>query len=205
MQASLDPLRRSLERFGALTDADWVPVAAWVVQRTVSAGEHLLRAGEKASQVLFVHRGMLREYYVDRGGTEATRRFCPPGDLTGSLADLISCKPALCSIDALEPSDVWCLDWARCDALSRSSAAWMLLLRRIAESLYLRKIEREFELLTLSAAERYRRFAERFPALASNLSRQRVASYLGITPVHLSRIRSAERSMRTATARRRRS
>jgi CRP-like cAMP-binding protein len=102
------------------------------VRRKVTSGEHILRAGDRASQVFFVCTGLLREYYVDHDGTEATRRFCLAGDLTGSLSDLLSGKPALCSIEALEAGEVCCIDWALCDQLSERSLAWMRLLRRIA-------------------------------------------------------------------------
>ena len=183
---SLAALRCSLNQFSPLPDPDWTPIAQWIVRRQIARGQHLLRAGQRASHAFFVGSGVLREYYVNREGVEATRRFCQAGELSGSLADLLSEGPALCSIEALEPGEVLSVEWARCDALSRTSPAWMMLLRRIAEGLYLRKIEREFDMLTLPAAARYRRFAESFPSLDARLPRTLVASYLGITPVHRS-------------------
>lgn len=198
------PLRRTLERISPLTDADWALVTRLVMPRKIARGQFLLRAGEKAAQAFFVREGMLREFYTDGDGIEATRRFCPAGEISGSLADLLSGAPALCSIEALAAGEVWAIDWRACDALSHRSPAWMLLLRRLTEDLYLRKTEREFELLTLPAAERYRRFVQAFPALEASLPGRLVGSYLGITPVHLSRIRAAGRSPRSAAAKRRR-
>ena len=201
---TFQPLRSALERLSPLTDADWAEFVPLVSERKVAAGEFLLRAGGRATQAFFVREGMLREFYTDAEGAEATRRFCPAGELSGSLADLLSLRPSLCSIEVLESGEVWAIDWRACDALSRRSPAWMTLMRRFAEALYLRKTEREFEMLTLPALERYRRFATAFPALEARLPRQLVATYLGITPIHLSRIRARGRSSREARAPRRR-
>jgi CRP-like cAMP-binding protein len=193
-------LRHAIEAFGPMPEADWALVLPLITKRKVRAGQHLLRVGERATQGCFVRAGLLREYYTDKHGAEATRRFCQAGEFSGSLADLLSGKPALCSIETLAAGEIWSIDWRQCDALSRRSPAWMLFLRRLAEDLYLRKTEREFEMLTLAAAERYRRFAVALPALEASLPRALLASYLGITPVHLSRIRAGGRSRRRAAA-----
>jgi CRP-like cAMP-binding protein len=162
-------------------------------RRRVKKGEHLLRAGDVARNVVFVRRGLLREYYLDGQGREATRRFCGQGDFSGSLADLISQCPAAVSIECLEAGEVVEADWCRVDGLAERHPSLMKLLRRFAESLYVRKMRREHEMLTMPAARRYRSFVEQAPDLEARLPRLMVASYLGITPVHLSRICSAER------------
>jgi CRP-like cAMP-binding protein len=204
---NLAPLRATLETLGPLTDEAWAPLEGRVTVRHVSAGDLLLRAGERASDVFFVRRGLLREYYVDAQGGETTRRFTQEGELSGSLADLLSGEPAMVWIEALEVAEIWCVEWARLDALAERFACWMRLARVLAEQLYLRKMQREFELLTLTATQRYDRFAGQSPALDARLPRQLVASYLGITPVHLSRIRASRTALPrpTAPARRRQS
>ena len=161
--------------------------------RRVKKGEHLLRAGDLARHVVFVRRGLVREYYLDGRGQEATRRFCVQGDFSGSLADLISRRPAAVSIECLEAGEIVEVEWSRVDALSDLHPSLMKLLRRFAEGLYVRKTQREHEMLTMPAARRYRSFVEQAPDLEARLPRLMVASYLGITPVHLSRICSAER------------
>lgn len=191
-----NPLRQTLEQFSPLPDEVWEEVAALVSRRTVAAGERLLDAGERATNIFFVRSGLLREYYLDDSGRESTRNFCIEGGFSGSLADLISGGKAMVSIESLDAGEIWVLSWSAIDAMSENRPALMKLMRRFAEALYMRKIMREFEMLTLSATERYRRFARDFPALNQRLHRNMVASYLGITPVHLSRICSAEKQPR---------
>ncbi len=167
----------------------------------MDSGQHLLRVGEAATHIVFLRRGLLREYYLDGAGDEATRRFCEAGEFSGSLADLLAGGPAAVSIEVLDRSEIIELDWARVDALAEQHPSLMKLMRRFAEVLYVRKMRREFEMLTLPAAQRYRAFTQQHPALDARLPRHMVASYLGITAVHLSRIGAAERPSRSPAAR----
>jgi CRP-like cAMP-binding protein len=63
----------------------------------------------------------------------------------------------------------------------------------VTERLYLLKSEREYELLALDAEQRYRAFQARYPGLEARVTQRHVASYLGITPEHLSRLRARAR------------
>lgn len=183
-------VRAAIDRISPVSDAAWQAAAGLFAARCVTTGESLLRAGARARQVFFVESGLLREYYVDAEGRESTRQFIAAGEFSGSLADLISAQPAAVSIEALADGVIFEADWRRLDALSEEHRSLMRLLRRLAESLYVRKCRREFEMLSLSAAERYDRFTQQYPHLDAQLPRHQVASYLGITPVHLSRIRA---------------
>jgi CRP-like cAMP-binding protein len=189
-------VREALDRISPLSGEAATALEALASTRRVARGAHLLRAGDRAVQVAFVRSGLLREYYLDSSGQETTRRFCGVGDFSGSLADLISRGPAGVSIECLEPADLVEVEWARVDALSERHPSLMRLLRKFAEALYVLKSRREHEMLTLPAAARFRLFAEQSPGLEARLPRHLVASYLGITPVHLSRIRSAGRRRR---------
>ena len=197
----LNALRQALDRINPLTHEAWTAFEALASVRSVAAGQHLLRAGERATRAFFVSRGLLREYYVDGAGRESTRTFCKEGGFSGSLADLLARGTASVSIEVLVPGEIVELEWAGIDALSERHPSLMKLLRRYAEGLFVRKMRREFEMLTLPAAERYRRFTEEDPALDARLPRHMVASYLGITAVHLSRIRAGERRTRSPARR----
>lgn len=198
---TFDTFLDALNRISPLAPAAWHDVATLAQARTVPPNQHLLRPGSLARNCIFIQRGLLREYYVDRNGKEATRRFCSAGEVSGSLADLLAQAPAAVAIETLHTCQILELDWSAVNALSHRHPSLMLLMRRVAEGLYVQKMQREFEMLTLSAAERYTRFAHNSPVLEAQLPRHMVASYLGITPVHLSRIAGAERSPTAAAMR----
>lgn len=156
-------------------------------------GSALLRAGDIAGQAGFILSGALREYYVLADGSERTRSFNLAGDFAGSLSDLLTGMPARTWVVAEMETTVISMDWHAYQQLVDSSSAWARFAGKIAEQLYLRKVEREYELLALDAAARYRRTLERWPTLESLFTQRDIASYIGITPVHLSRLR-AERT-----------
>jgi CRP/FNR family transcriptional regulator, anaerobic regulatory protein len=191
------PARRALAamalRLAPLGADALVALDALAQPRTFAPGAPLLRAGEQATWSFFIHRGLVRELYVGEHGEEHTRAFIGAGDVTGSLLDLLSAGPAVTFIEALEPTAALALRYRDFDALCARFPELNHLARRLAEAAYVRKARREYEMLALPAARRHARWLEEHAALDACLSRRHVASYLGITPEHLSRLRRAAR------------
>lgn len=158
--------------------------------RDYERGEYLLRGGERATHVMAVIEGLVREHYVDAQGVEHTRSFVREGEVSGSLVDLLSGLPAMTYVEALEPTRALIFPYAELDRLTAKHPCLTEVSRRSAEALAVRKTRREHELLTKSAEERYATWRSEHRALDARLSRKLVASYLGITPEHLSRLRA---------------
>lgn len=157
--------------------------------RSFAVGEHLLRAGDRATHSFFVVKGLVRELYVGDDGAEHTRSFVAEHQTTGSLLDLLSGQPAVTFIEALEPTDTLTFLYADFDRLCAKHADLNHLARRNAEAVYVRKARREHEMLALSADERHARWLAEHAAIDARVSRKHLASYLGISPEHLSRLR----------------
>lgn len=198
--AELALLRQALTALHPVGDDDWALLAPLATAASFARGSALLRPGDPARTVFFVLDGLLREFFVDDQGRTSTRRFARAGDFSGSLADLLSGRPALSAIEAVEDTEVLQVPWARFEDLAQRRPAFERAARRMTERLYLQKTLREHEMLTQRADERYRRFREAHPDLEARVSQHHVASYLGITPVHLSRLRAAARSAPPAAA-----
>jgi len=169
---------------------------ALATPRHLPKGSHLLRAGARATELAVVVRGLLREYFLLRDGSERTKAFVLEGGVSGSLADLLSPTPSRAFIVAGEPVRLLVMPYDSMQALGRASPPWAELGRAGLERLLLQKAEREWELLGLDAEQRYAAFRARYPSLEARVLGKHVASYLGITPVHLSRLR--RRRARTA-------
>ena len=178
-----------------LAEADLAAGVASVRIRLLAKGEFLLRAGDQAEQVAVVVQGLLREHFVLPDGTERTKAFVLEGQLSGSLADLLSSAPSRAYIVAEEPSRLLLMPFSAARQLAQQRPAWRTLGARVTESLLRVKAEREYELLGLDAAGRYEAFRTRYPGLEARVSAKHVASYLGITPVHLSRLRRQRRAV----------
>lgn len=183
----------AVRRVAPLDDAAIADGFARVRARSLARGEHLLRAGQTASDVAVVVSGLLREYFVLPDGTERTKALVLEGDFSGSLADLLSGEPSRAFVVAEEPTRILVASFAEYRALAARSPSWAGFAQRSLERLLLRKAEREYELLGLDAEARYAAFVRRCPGLEARVAARHVASYLGITPVHLSRLRRRRR------------
>src|SRR5690606_8149667 len=142
------------------------------------------------AKVAFVCKGLFRYLYSDAIGHEFTKGFFPEGDFLVSYSAMIAQTPSWFAIETLEDSVIDAFDYASWQRLYDGHPCWSSLLIAMLQKRYMKKERREQELLTLNAAERYQSFLTEYPMLESRVRQHIVASYLGITPVALSRIRS---------------
>jgi len=183
---------------GSLTlpPEQWRALGAMLVPKRVAKGERFLDEGEPANPFAVVRSGLLRFFYVDADGSEATKAFRGPCELAAAYSEMLLGIPSRTIIEALEDTEMLVGDYARVSTLYARNPCWQEVGRRIAEHYYVEKERREFELLQLSATERYLRFSQAYPGLLGRIPQYHVASYLGITPVALSRIVSRLRKKR---------
>jgi CRP-like cAMP-binding protein len=99
-------------------------------------------------------------------------------------------KPSDIWIEALEKCQVWIWNKADVQPLFQGHPAWMLFAKTMAEKMYFLKEQKEIEGLKYSAEERYRLFLTHFPGLTQRIPQYHIATYLGIKPESLSRIRA---------------
>lgn len=195
MKASAAELAALHARLRATAGLSELELAAFPMpeRRELKAGACFLRAGERATEVATVLGGGLREYFLLADGTERSKSFNLPGEFAGSLSDLLSGAPSRTWVVAEVPSLLMVTPWTEYAALVERWPGWQRFARAVAKNLYLRKVEREYELLALDAAARYRSTLQRWPTLEQVFKQRHIASYVGITPVHLSRLRSRSR------------
>ncbi len=155
--------------------------------------EFFLQKNSIARNVGFVMRGAFREFYTDKTGREYNKAFCFPGQFTGSYYDLESGKPSTVSIQAMADSAVLMMSQRKSKELMNKDTFWLKIGYAIAHNLLMYKLEKEYQLLTLSAKERYDLLLKENPQLEQLVPAYHIASYLGITPISLSRIRSPKK------------
>lgn len=188
----------AMRTLAPLDESDVSKVADHLTAEDLPVGGEYLRPGDRPRRVGIVQSGIVREMFVKDDGSERTRGFAVVGDFAGSLSDLLRGGPARTGVVAEVASRVLSLPWSVVEHVTSAPGPWRELLHRATERLYLAKADREYELLALDAEARYAAFRARHPLIEASVTQRHVASYLGITPEHLSRIRTRERRARSS-------
>jgi len=157
-------------------------------------GDFFVRAGDAPRTIGFIVSGILRLYYVDDEGNEYTKSFCAENDFVAAYSALLLAQPSRLFIEALEDSRLLIADYSVYRLLCEEHPCWQVVNCKIAEGLFIKKEKRESTLLLDDAKTRYLNFLKEYPGLETRLKQHHIASYLGITPVTLSRIRAQLKS-----------
>ena len=157
-------------------------------------GQFFTRNHENTDSVGFVQSGVFSVFYLTSEQKEVVRNFCHEGRFLGSLGTILSGQPSHVSIQALEDSVVFetSFTWLQ-RFFDQYGADWERLGRKIAENHYISREKREYQMMCLDAKARYQIFREEFPSLESRINQYLIASYIGVAPATLSRMRKAKR------------
>ncbi len=179
----------AVKRLAPIPPEQWVRLEGFLKPRRLTKGSYFIEPGQPSREAGIVVSGLMRFYYTDSEGREATKAFRGPGELVAAYAELLDKRPSRTTISALEDTELLVLRYDRVTALYKDHSCWQELGRVIAEDHYRQRERREQELLLDSATVRYKTFMREQPELAAKLPQKIIASYLGITPVALSRIK----------------
>ena len=184
-----EQLHQVIRSFTAIPEAEWTKARQLFQPVVLQKGSFFVRAGEVPKSLGFVVSGLLRLFYIDDDGAEFNKSFSAENGFVAAYSGLLLQEPSRLFVDALEDSELLVADYAAYQVLAEGHPCWQIINRKIAENLFIKKEKRESELLLDSATTRYMRFRAEYPALVDRLKQYHIASYLGITPVALSRIR----------------
>ena len=152
--------------------------------------EFVLSDGEICKYSFFVTGGCLRGYTVDKNGNEHVLSFAPPGWWIADMYSLFSQKPGILNIEALEDTEVIVLSKVNQEKLYTEVPKFERFYRILAENSLVANQQRVIDNLSLTAEERYNLFCKRYPTLIDHLPQKQIASYIGVTPEFLSRMRA---------------
>ena len=152
-------------------------------------GHRILRAGKTEPNVYFLRRGIARAYMPVKG-RDVTFWIGQEGDAIVSLKSYVDNAPGYETVELMEDSDLYVLSRRELDGLFREDVHVANWGRKFAESEFLKTEQRLISLLFTTATERYTELIKGNPGLLQRIPLESLASYLGITPVSLSRIRA---------------
>ncbi|MEM6806742.1 MAG: Crp/Fnr family transcriptional regulator [Bacteroidota bacterium] len=188
MSSKFEIFRSAFNQLVLLTEEEWQETKACLKERAFKKGEYICEIGQKERYLSIIYEGVCRGYY-QKHEEEISVAFMFPGDYVSAYYSFLTQRPSLMGIQALSSLKLISIskeDLERlCDLYKNAERIGRL----NAERIYRRKEEREIALLTMSATERYEDLQKRSPKLLQSIPLKYIASYLGIQPESLSRIR----------------
>ena len=176
----------------AVLDAEANPdlyqeISSSIVVKQVEKNTILQHKGAQSRSAFFVRKGLLRSYSIDEKGRVHIFMFAPEGWIVSDIESLAKEAPAELFIDTIEDSEIEILQFPlliKLEALMPSAVNIQSLLKRIA---VLQR--RVIMLMSASARERYEEFVQTYPSIVNRVPQHMIASYLGVTPEALSKIK----------------
>lgn len=149
----------------------------------------LLKEGEICSKIYFVAKGLLRIYFIDDKDEEKTFHFCLENTFGTDYESFLKGIPSSFSIQAMEDTDVLVISFEMLQNIYRVLQHGEKLGRRITEEYFFLVNDKIKAIYVNAPLVRYRDMDKRFPKIHQRVPQHCIASYLNITPVHLSRLK----------------
>lgn len=159
-------------------------------QKMMKKNEFFIREGEKSTEIGLIIKGVFRSFYIDAQGNEITKYFHAEGDLLFSYLAYLSQKESTYYLQALEDSEILVTSVADFEKIMEGNYQLLLFNKKITESALVMKEEHAISFKLWDSMERYNNFSICFPGLEQRIKQCDLASYLGITPVSLSRLKA---------------
>ncbi|MBD0278465.1 MAG: Crp/Fnr family transcriptional regulator [Bacteroidota bacterium] len=151
--------------------------------------QYLLQEGDVSNRLAFVEEGALYSYTIDTKGVQRVQQFAFEGWWIADLYSFFTKEPSKLSIEALEESELLLLDHEQHQKLLQNVPKYETYTRILYQNAYVALQQRLEGTLGLPAEEKYLRLIEQYPSILNRVPLHLIASYLGVTPETLSRIR----------------
>jgi CRP-like cAMP-binding protein len=160
-----------------------------IIRMQLRKKQYLLQEGDVGKMIAFVGKGALRAYSVDDNSNEHIIQFGLEGWLISDLYSFLTGEPATYNIDALEDSELVLISKSAHEELLQTMPKYETFTRLNITGAYLAMQRRLTSIISASVEERYQDFIALYPHIAQRVPQHMIASYMGLTPETLSRIR----------------
>jgi len=179
----------NLNKYARITEADFELIEKILAKRFVKKRRTLLSEGEISRYIYFIEKGALRSYTVDKDGVEHIIQLGIEDHWIADLYSFVTQTQGNVNIEAMEDSEVWLLPHHDLELLYDKIPPLERYFRQLFQRAYVSLQQRLSSTVSQNAEERYRLLVNDFPQIAARIPLIYIASFLGITPESLSRVR----------------
>lgn len=185
----MELLFKNIKRHVSLNEKEEALIQDTFHSKKLKRKQFLLEAGDIAKYTYFVIKGCVRTYFTDKEGEEHVIGFGIEDWWSGDIASFNNAEPSVFSIDALEDSEVLYADKAGMDKLYKEIPQLEKYFRIIFQNALAAQFQRITNTNSFTAEERYVAFQQKYPQFDRRIPQKYLASYLGITPEFLSKLK----------------
>ena len=179
--------KTSIESIHPLGDECWSEIEPHIYTRELVRNEYFSKEGQLAKDLGFICDGILRIFYLNDRGEEWNKHFLQNNDFVAS--GISPEKKSITNIQALSKVFILSISYPKLMEIAKKYAQINVFIQKLTLNYLEQKQEREIRLLSEEAMSNYLIFSENFPGLENKIPHYHIASYLGITPTQLSRLR----------------
>lgn len=186
-------LREHLESYQLFSSSEINELIQLGSPKTYKKGDFLIQEGQISKHIAFINAGIWRSYYYSHSADEITYCLSFPDSFTTAFSSYISQEKSNINIQALTDGELLLIPKSAMDQLVMNNRNWLLFQKQITEKYFMTLEKRVFEYQKEKAENRYANLMKHRPEYIQQVPLQYIASYLGITQRHLSRIRAKVR------------
>lgn len=164
---------------------------ALLTERKLKKGDFLIRENQICNEIVFIKSGVLRSFFLNNKGNEITNCITFENEFMAAFASFITRTPTEENIQAIFDTELQIISHENLELLYKNSIHWQEAGRKIAEMEYVTLQQRMVSFQKLTGKERYEELFRLHKKYIQLIPLHNLASFLGITPRHLSRIRKA--------------
>jgi len=184
-----DQVYDSLQRISPISEEAWNDFQGLMEPLSLKRNEYLVSEGSRVKYAYILLDGVIRVFY-NKEGNEYNKTFFIPGMFPTPLTALLSGTPSALSYQALLPCELIRFSFQDFRNLFEEHRSLETFMLRVLEQEWITKERHDIQMVTNDATENYMVFRKEFPNLENQIHLYHIASYLGITPIQLSRIRA---------------